>query len=75
MGRQQELIRVAVVPFGTSNHLEAVHLTLKREATRFRAYGTRTILPPLTSTLNHGRDEPLIRAASRPHRLSARPTA
>ena len=74
MGRQQELIRVAVVPSGTSNHLAAVHLTLKREATRFRAYGTG-IRPQSWKFATKSRDEPLNSTASQPRRLSARPTA
>lgn len=39
-GWQQKPIRLTFVPFGTSNHLGRIHLTLKREATRSRAYGT-----------------------------------
>ena len=74
MGRQQELIRVAVVPSGTSNHLEAVHLTLEREATRFRAYGAEILLQSWKFATK-SRDEPLIKASSQPRRLSARPTA
>ena len=49
MGRQQTPIGLAFVPFGTSNHPEKIHLTLKREATRFRAFGTDNCLLRMSS--------------------------